>query len=190
MFLILAGRLIRNHFFCRLLTQRTCPGRGHMAYVQYVNATAFHIHKLKSTSLQLDRFLCAALVAFTCLRHALPLPLAPPLLSTVPYFPAFCFTIRFAALLFPFFQHARIHTSIYLAYTQTHTTTYTHTHTRTYTEQHSLTHAIRSCCCACCLLFDMHRLHKWEPSGSRGMQGAFRGGRWQGRPRHDSCGTT
>jgi len=35
-----------------------------MAYVQYANATAFHIHKLKSTSLQLDMYLCPALVSF------------------------------------------------------------------------------------------------------------------------------
>lgn len=156
MFLILAGRLIRNHFFLclffLLLSQRTCPGRGHMAYVQYVNVTAFHIHKLKSTSLQLDRFLCPALVAFP----RLPSPLALP--SLVPYFPSFptfCFTIRFAALLVPFFQHAHIHRRMY----NTHSLSHTHSHTHSNTRSHTPFGAV-VVLAVCCLLFDMHRLHK------------------------------
>lgn len=154
MFLILAGRLIRNHFFFfvsffLLLSQRTCPGRGHMAYVQYVNVTAFHIHKLKSTSLQLDRFLCPALVAFP----RLPSPRALP--SLVPYFPSFptfCFTIRFAALLVPFFQHAHTHTRVCTTHTHSHTLTRTHTATLAHT-RHSelLLCSLFAVCCLTCI---------------------------------------
>lgn len=154
MFLILAGRLIRNHFFfvsffLLLLFQRTCPGRGHMAYVQYVNVTAFHIHKLKSTSLQLDRFLCPALVAFPRLASLTQLAL-PAAVPYFPSFPTFCFTIRFAALLVPFFQHAHIHTRMYLTYT------YTHTHSHTATLAHTRHSELLLCslfavCCLTCI---------------------------------------